>query len=100
MNSYTNEELKNELQNLPWDTIMFAFSTYYQKKTYLSELIQVVQLLIWKIAAKLGSLFYECGSGFLDHSLSENPSDIHIVEGTLVEKIKHDVKFKKKWKKL
>lgn len=91
--NYTDEELKNEIQNLPWDTIMFAFSKHYEKKPYLSELIQVVQLFIWKIGAKIASPKFECGAEFLKHSLQEKPEDLYITEGKIVEKIKNDINF-------
>ena len=94
--NYDDEQLKNEIQNLPWDTVMFAFSSYYNKKTYLSELIQVVQLFIWKIGVRLSSNIFECGSEFLNHSLQENPEDLYITEGKIIEKIKEDNNFESK----
>ena len=89
----TEEELRKEAQNLPWDTIMFAFSSYYEKKPYLSELIQVVQLFVWKIGVILSAPFLECGSEFLNYSLQEKPQDLHITEGKIIEKIKRDENF-------
>lgn len=94
---YSKEELKNELQNLPWDTLMFAFSTHYEKKPYLSELIQVVQLFAWKMCAKGAELLldWKVGAKFLNHSLQANPKDIDITKGIVVERIKQDINFKK-----
>lgn len=94
--NYTKEELINEIQNLPWDTLMFAFSSYYEKKPYLSDLMQVVQLFIWKVGVVISAPFYECGSDFLNHSLQDNPEDIYITEGKIIEEIKDDVNFKEK----
>lgn len=93
---YTSEELKNEIQNLPWDTIMFAFSSYYERKPYLSELIQVVQFFVWKIGAKIFSTIFECGSEFLDYSLQEKPEDMYITEGKIVDEIINDENFNNK----
>ena len=47
--NYSEEELKDEIQNLPWDTLNFAFSSYYEKKPYLSSLMQAIQLFVGKI---------------------------------------------------
>ena len=91
--SYTKEELINEIQNLPWDTLRFAFSSYYEKKPYLSELMQVIQLFIWKIAVAISAPFYECGSDFLNHSLQAEPEDMYITEGKIIEEIQGDANF-------
>lgn len=93
---YTEEELKNEIQNLPWDTIMFAFSAHYEKKPYLSELIQIVQLFAWKMCAMGAELIldWKVGAKFLNHSLQEKPKDLYITEGIVIDRIKQDESFK------
>lgn len=97
---YSEEDLRKEIQNLPWDTLMFAFSSYYEKKPYLSELIQVVQAFIWKIGAKLFSPIFQYGAEFLEHSLQEKPEDLYITEGKIIEEIKKDENFTKKIDKI
>lgn len=94
--SYTNEELINEIQNLPWDILRFAFSSYYEKKPYLSDLMQVIQLFIWKIAVAISATLYKCGSEFLNHSLQAEPEDMYITEGKIIEEIQEDTNFIKK----
>lgn len=94
--SMSHEELRNEIQNLPWDTLMFAFSVYYEKKPYLSELIQTVQLFIWKICVALSSEIYINGSKYLNHSLQENPENVYITDQNddLIKEIIDDDNFK------
>ena len=94
--NYTTEKLINEIQNLPWDTLSFAFSFYYEKKPYLNDLMQVVQLFIWKIVVAISAPLYKCGSDFLNHSLQAEPEDMYITEGKIIEEIKEDANFIKK----
>lgn len=88
-----------ELQNLVWDTILFAYSSYYNKKPYLSHLTQVIQFVLWEIAIVLAkSIGLVGGAEFLQHSLKENPKDKFITKGLIIDKIEGDERFKKKIK--
>lgn len=89
-----------ELQNLPWDTVMFAYSAYYNRKPHLSTLLQHIQFALWYLVILFSDkvLGYKCGAEFLQHSLNLKPKDKYITKGEIIDKIKNDVKFKKKIK--
>ncbi len=87
----------DDIQNISFNIVNFAFSKYYNKKPYLSDMTQMLQHYILKCAVlvlKLGN--YDISSEFLNHSLQKKPSDIIITEGKVVEKIKENIYFKNK----
>lgn len=43
----------DELQNLSWDIVNFAFNSYYNRKPYLSTLTQYIQLVVWFVGIKI-----------------------------------------------
>lgn len=97
-----SEQRFEELQNLAWDTVMFAYSSYYNRKPHLSTLLQYIQYAIWRIiiwgADNIGGL--KCGADFLKHALNKQPEGKYITEGEIIDKIKNDVKFKNKIKEI
>lgn len=96
-----NNKQFEQLQNLAWDTILFAYSTYYNKKPYLTALTQHVQMFIWKVVISLARIWnLNCGADFLEYSLDAKPQDKDIISGLIVDKIKEDSRFKNKIKEI
>lgn len=85
------------LQNFSFDIVRFAFSRYYNNKPYLSDMTQKLQHYILKCGVLgLNIKNYYISSEFLDHSLQENPNDITIMEGKIIQDIIDDNYFKNK----
>ena len=77
--------------------IRFAFSNYYAKKPYLSDMIQLLQLFILKIGVYgLKAIKWDFASSCLEHSLEKNPKDIDVIEKEVIKEIKNDINFKNK----
>lgn len=89
-------------ENITFDAILFGFSSYYNKKPYLSDMLQEIQLLIWKAGIMLlKAKKYSCSAKLLQHSLQQYPSDVIIVNDDLIiEKIRADDNFKSKIKEI
>ena len=76
--------------------IRFAFSNYYAKKPYLSDMIQKLQFFVLKCGIEyLKKNNWDFSAKCLEHSLLENPEDVEIKTGIVISKIKNDSKFKK-----
>ena len=85
------------IQNISFDVIRFAFSRYYNNKPYLSGMLQVLQNFMFKIGVfTLNATGKNVAAQFLDHSLIDNPEDLEIENGNVVEKIKLDKSFNNK----
>ena len=80
--------------------IRFAFSVYYSRKPYLSDMTQKLQLYILKYGAKhlkdINNIF---AASCLEHALQKNPKDIEITSGFVIEEIKNEPIFKQTIKK-
>ena len=75
--------------------IRFAFSMYYIKKPYLSDMIQKLQLYIFRYAVQhLKEGENDFAAFCLEHSLKKNPKDIEITEKNVIKKIKNEPVFK------
>ena len=87
-------------ENIAFDTILFGFSSYYNKKPYLSGMLQQIQLLMWKAGIlALRDRNYDCSAKLLEHSLQHYPEDITILDDdVIIGKIKGDKNFKDKIK--
>lgn len=87
-------------ENIAFNTILFGFSYYYNKKPYLSDMLQEIQLLIWKAGIlALKATGNDCSAKLLQHSLQQFPTEIVIAnEDSIITKIKDDNKFKEKIK--
>jgi hypothetical protein len=99
-NDIWNTDKFNNIQNLSFNTILFGFSSYYNKKPYLSGLLQKIQMLIWKAGIEvLKNRKLNCSAKFLEHSLQQKPNDLVILDNDeIIEKIKSDARFKEKIK--
>ena len=101
VNVIINNNQFDKLQNIVWDTVLFAYNIYYNKKPYLTTLTQHVQMFIWNVVINLARVWnLNCGADFLEHSLNEKPQDKYIISGLIVDKIKEDSKFKNKIKEI
>lgn len=86
----------DEIQEISFDLIRFAFSAYYNKKPYLSDMNQKLQhyvLMGGAIMLRLNNNIFaaEC----LEHSLQEHPENIEITEGKVISDIVKNSNFKK-----
>jgi hypothetical protein len=83
------------LQNFSFDVVRFAFSNYYNKKPYLSDMTQILQYSILKSAVFVLNTFdYNCSAKCLNNSLHKSPKDLTISDTKTIEKIKNDSNFK------
>ena len=75
--------------------IRFAFSRYYTKKPYLSDMIQLLQLFILKCGVLyLKTKKQDFAASCLNHSLQKKSKDIEITKGTVINEIKEESIFK------
>lgn len=93
---WNNEEDCYYKENIAFDTILFGFSYYYNKKPYLSGMLQQIQKVFWKLVVKtLHIINCDCSADFLEHSLQAKPNDIIIqANHVIIDKIKKDLNFK------
>lgn len=83
------------MQYITSGLIRFAFSRYYAKKPYLSDMIQLLQLFVLKSGVLyLKSKKQNFAASCLDHSLQKKPKDIKITTGTVINEIKEEPIFK------
>lgn len=96
-----NEKI-NYTQNILFNTMLFGFSYYYNKKSYLSGILQEIQMWVWNMGIDiLKNNNCQCSARFLKHSLQNNPQDVIIKENDLIiNKIKNDDNFKKRIKSI
>lgn len=99
---WTSEEELNIKQNIAFNTILFGFSYYYNKKKYLSGMLQKIQMLCWNKGLEiLRSHNLDCAAKFLRHSLQQNPHDIVIInDDIIIDKIKSDTNFKERMEEI
>ena len=87
----------DKMQNLSFDIIRFAFSIYYNKKPYLSDMTQLAQYGILQVGVLgLRGIKWNFASDCLAHSLQEKAEDIIITEGEEIDKIIENEEFKLK----
>lgn len=95
---WTGEEEFDFKENIAFNAILFGFSYYYNKKPYLSGMLQKIQLFCWNRG--INWLYYhnlDCAAKFLKHSLQLEPQDIVINNSDIIiDKIKADANFKKR----
>lgn len=84
------------LQNISFMVVNLAFSQYYNRKPYLSDMNQKLQLYVLK-GGVLSLRIFNCdfAADCLEHSLEQNPKDIYITEGKVIQDIQEDNGFKK-----
>ena len=86
----------DEIQKISFDLIRFAFSIYYNKKPYLSDMNQKLQHYVLMGGATLLRLDNKIfAAECLEHCLQEHPKDIKITEGNVINDIVKDANFKK-----
>ncbi len=92
-----SEEVDSEyIQNYLFDNLLFAFSTYYANKKYLSGVIFNIQKYFWESIVLVLKEYYPSGMEFIEYALQEKPKDRFITDGYIIEEIKNDNKFKNK----
>lgn len=84
------------IQNISFSIIKLAFSLYYNKKPYLSDINQKLQYYVLQggvLGLRLVNRMF--AADCLEHSLQEVPEDIEITEGEVIDEIKKDSNFQK-----
>jgi len=76
----------------------FIFNLYRFRNKYEKEAFEAMQYLFWKTVIEVGDRVagLVISADFLQHSLKENPEDLFITEGNVVDTIKEDEQFKEK----
>lgn len=91
-----NNEYKDidELKLL-FTTISFIFNLYGNKSQYEKDAFKAMQYAFWQTVIEVGRSYFEfdISADFLQHSLEENPEDLYIEEGKVVEEIIKDKQF-------
>lgn len=95
---WTGEEEFELKENMLFNTILFGFSYYYNKKPYLSGMLKRIQTLCWNKGIKeLYDHNLDCAAKFLKHSLQPEPQDIVINNfDIIIDKIKTDANFQER----
>lgn len=96
-NSYKEIIFSDITQNIVWDALNFGLSKYYNSKKYLEGITQQLQYVFWKGGVGLlKARKYNISAKLLNHAISDNPSDLVITNGDIIEIIKADEAFQKK----
>lgn len=90
-------DFSDKTQNIIWDALNFGLSRYYNKKGYLSGITQQLQFVLWKSGVGLLDVGnYKVSAYLLNHAINENPEDLYICEGFIINDIKNDSSFDNK----
>ena len=85
------------LQNISFMIVNLAFSQYYNRKPYLDDMNQKLQLYVLKGGVlSLRLIKYNFAADCLEHSLEHNPENIYLTEGRTIQDIQEDNCFKEK----
>lgn len=85
-----DEELK-----LLITSISFIFNMYKNKTQYEKNSFKAMQYTFWQTVIEVGREYagFDISADFLQHSLKENPENLLITEGKVIEEIKNDNQF-------
>ena len=83
-------------------SISFIFNMSKNKKQYEKNAFKGMQFAFWQTVIEVGGKYAEfpISAEFLQHSLDENPGDLYITDGNIVETIKNDNNFQNIIKKI
>ena len=83
-------------------SISFIFNMSKNKKQYENNAFKGMQFAFWQTVIEVGGNYAEfpISAYFLQHSLVENPENLYITDGNIVETIKKDNNFKNIVKKI
>lgn len=97
------KELKKSINNKDIDKIKLLISTFsfifnikQNEKQYKKDTYKKMQYVFWQTVIEGGKVLnnYDISAYLLQHSLEENPEDLYIKEGFIVDAIKEDRIFK------
>ena len=76
-------------------SISFIFNMSNNKKQYEKDAFKGMQFAFWQTVIEAGGKYAEfpIAAEFLQHSLEENPEDLYITDGNIVETIEKDNNF-------
>lgn len=77
-------------------SISFIFNMSKNKKQYEKNAFKGMQFAFWQTVIEVGGKYAEfpISAEFLQHSLDENPEDLYITDGNIVETIKMIIIFR------
>mgnify|MGYP007102006804 CR=1 FL=1 len=83
-------------------SISFIFNMSKNKKKYENNAFKGMQFAFWQTVIEVGGNYAEfpISANLLQHSLEENPENLYITDGNIVETIKKDNNFKNIVKKI
>ena len=83
-------------------SISFIFNMSKNKKQYEKDTFKGMQFAFWQTVIEVGGKYAEfpISAEFLQHSLDENPDDLYITDGNIIETIKNDNNFQNIIKKI
>lgn len=92
-----NEE-ENEKIKLMITSFMYIFNLYGNRNQYERSQLKAMQYAFWQTVIEVGGRYAEfvISADFLQHSLEEEPQDLYIKDGKVIEEIKEDKQFKEK----
>ena len=98
------KELKKNINNKNIDKIKLIISTFSfifnlkrNEKQYKKDTFKKMQFVFWQTVVEGGRVLkdYNISAYLLQHSLEENPGDLNITDGFILDAIKEDEIFKK-----
>ena len=92
-NDYEEEKLK-----LLITSFSYIFNMHKNKNQYEKNSFKEMQYAFWQAVIEVGGRYakFDISADFLQHSLKEQPEDLHIVDGKVINEIKNDNQFKEK----
>ncbi len=80
----------------------FIFNMQINKKQYEQDAIKEMQYAFWQTVIEVGRRYvgFEFSAELLKHSLKEEPKDLYITDGKIIEDINNDNSFKKQIKEI
>lgn len=102
------EQLKNgkfdneETVKLIIANCSFAFHMKKDQNQYEKNSFKAMQYAFWQTVIEVGGKYveFDISADFLQHSLEENPENLTIIDGKVIEEIKNDSQFKEKIKEI
>lgn len=94
--TYAKDTAEVDLKQI-WETMPFNLIIKKNTKTFEISAIKSMQYALWQVVAIGGNVVgFDSSSELLEHSLTDEPKDLLITEGEIVEEIKNDSQFKTK----
>lgn len=95
LNKLKETTTENETIKLIRTGFSYIFNLYKNKNQYEESAYKAMQYAFWQLVIEIGGKYanFDIAAQFLQHSLKEEPEDLVITEGKIVEDIKEDQNF-------